>query len=280
GGAGAGCLHVETQNVLEVGETVVAAEPEIVAEEAEHQVVGEHLGDDREIDAGDAAAEGEPAEHQGKHSWDQHDHDERVGEMLEAVPIDRQLGPVQEHHEIGPYRIGVDAAGADLPHQIHAHGVAAEREEGAVAKREDAAIAPDQIDRERQDRVADVFAEQRDEIARQVEGRGSWHEQIEQWHRDRDGGEQRQENGRAAVERAGEREGAHASTARPLSANSPRGRFRMNRMISTRIAILPSTAPANGSRNLLAMPSVKEPTSVPQRLPTPPNTTTMNESRM
>ena len=68
---------------------------------------------------------------------------------------------------------------------------------------------------------------------------------------------------------------AHASTARPLSANSPRGRFWMNRMISTRMAILPRTAPATGSRNLLAMPSVKAPTSVPQRLPTPPNTTTM-----
>ena len=38
--------------------------------------------------------------------------------------------------------------------------------------------------------------------------------------------------------------GDHASTARPLSANRPRGRFWMNRMISTRIAILPSTAPA------------------------------------
>ena len=64
-------------------------------------------------------------------------------------------------------------------------------------------------------------------------------------------------------------------TARPLSANKPRGRFWMNRMMKTRTAILPSTAPAKGSRNLLAMPSVKAPTSVPHRLPTPPNTTTM-----
>src|SRR5262249_22746875 len=236
--------------------------------------------DDREIDTGDAAAEREPAEHEGKHSRDQHDHDERIGEMLETVPVDRQLGPVQEHHEIGPYRIGVDAAGTDLPHQIHAHGVAAEREEGTVAKREDAAIAPDQIDRKCQDRVADVLAEQRDEIARQMEGRRIRHEQIEQRHQDRNGGEQRQENGGAAVERAGEREGAHASTARPLRANSPRGRFRMNRMISTRIAILPRTAPADGSRNLLATPSVSAPTSVPQKLPTPPNTTTMNQSTL
>src|ERR1039458_1571231 len=47
----------------------------------------------------------------------------------------------------------------------------------------------------------------------------------------------------------------------------------MNRMMNTRMAILPSTAPANGSRNLLAMPSVSAPTSVPHRFPTPPNTT-------
>ena len=46
-------------------------------------------------------------------------------------------------------RIGllIDAARADLAHQIHAHGVAAEREERAVAERQDAGIAPDQIER-------------------------------------------------------------------------------------------------------------------------------------
>src|SRR5262249_17729867 len=128
--------------------------------------------------------------------------------------------------------------------------------------------------------VTDVFAEQRDEIAREVEGRRSRHEQIEQRHQDRNAGEQRQEDGRAAVECTGEREGAHASTARPLSANSPRGRFWINRMISTRIAILPRAAPANGSRHLFATPSVSAPTNVHQRLPTPPNTTSMNESMM
>src|SRR6201999_2430468 len=83
---------------------------------------------------------------------------------------------------------------------------------------------------------------------------------------------------RAAVERADERRAGHASTARPLRANSPRGRFWMNRMMNTRMAILPSTAPAKGSRNLLAMPSVNAATSVPHRLPTPPNTTTRKES--
>src|SRR6516165_2202924 len=84
----------------------------------------------------------------------------------------------------------------------------------------------------------------------------------------------------AAIERADKDMRGHASTARPLSANMPRGRFWMKRMMRTRTAILPRTAPAYGSRNLLAMPSVNAPTSVPHRLPTPPKTTTMNESMM
>ena len=36
----------------------------------------------------------------------------------------------------------------------------------------------------------------------------------------------------------------HASTARPFSANRPRGRFWMKRMMKTSTRILPSTAPA------------------------------------
>ena len=54
----------------------------------------------------------------------------------------------------------------------------------------------------------------------------------------------------------------------------------VNRMINTRTTIFPSTAPKEGSKNLLAMPSVNAPTNVPQRFPTPPNTTTMKLSMM
>ncbi len=145
-------LHVEAEDVLEVGQAVIAAEAEIVAEKAEQQRVGHRLRDDREIDAGDAAAEREPAEHEGEQARHQQHHQRGVGEMIEAVPVDRQFRPIQEHHEVGQDRVGIDAAGADLPHQIHAHGIAAEREEGAVAERQDAGIAPDQVDRERQQR--------------------------------------------------------------------------------------------------------------------------------
>src|SRR6201999_3034762 len=132
----------------------------------------------------------------------------------------------------------------------------------------------------RQDGVADIFAPQRDEIGRHLEERACRQQQVGQRNQDPASGDYQDEDGGGAIERAREHVGHHASTARPFSANMPRGRFWMNRMISTRIAILPSTAPATGSRNLLAMPSVKAPTSVPQRLPTPPNTTTMKLSMM
>src|SRR5450755_632918 len=198
--------------------------------------------------------------------------------MVEAVPVPRQLWIIQEHHEVRQDRIAVDAAAADLAHQIHAHRVTAEREERAMAERKNAAIAPDQVDRERQDRVADIFSEQRYQVSRHLKHRARRQQQIGQRQQHADRGDDDQEHRRAAIQRAREDMRHHASTARPFSANRPRGRFWMNRMIRTRMAILPSTAPATGSRNLLAMPSVKAPTSVPQRLPTPPNTTTMKES--
>ena len=60
--------------------------------------------------------------------------------------------------------------GSASTHEIHAHRIAAEREERAVAERENAAIAPHEIERDRQDRIAEIFAEQRYEIGRQMQG--------------------------------------------------------------------------------------------------------------
>ena len=51
-------------------------------------------------------------------------------------------------------------------------------------------------------------------------------------------------------------------------------------MMKTRIRILASTAPAQGSMNLLSTPSEKAAAKVPQRLPAPPNTTTRKLSMM
>src|SRR4029077_15698678 len=117
-------------------------------------------------------------------------------------------------------------------------------------------------------------------IWRQIKRRTRRHHEVEQRNENADCRQGGQKGERAAVERSQDEVSDHASTARPFKANSPRGRFWIKRMISTRIAILASTAPAYGSRNLLAIPSVNAPTSMPHRLPTPPNTTTMNESMM
>ena len=58
---------------------------------------------------------------------------------------------------------------SDLAHQIHAHGVATERKERRVAEAQDAAVPPDEIDRERQHRVAQVLADQGEPVGRKVQ---------------------------------------------------------------------------------------------------------------
>ena len=101
-------------------------------------------------------------------------------------PEPRQLLPVQEHHEVGQHRIAVHAARADLPHQIHAHRVAAEREERRVTEAQDAAEAPDEVDGHRQHRVAQVLADQREHERRDVKWRRRRHREVEHRHDDRD----------------------------------------------------------------------------------------------
>ncbi len=73
-------LQVEAEQLLEVGEAVVAAEAHLVAEEREQERVGERLRDDREVHAGDARAEGEPPEDECQQAGSEHDHRERERE--------------------------------------------------------------------------------------------------------------------------------------------------------------------------------------------------------
>jgi hypothetical protein len=85
--------------------------------------------------------------------------------------LSAQYLPVEEDHEVGQIAL-VDAVAADLPHQVHAERVAAECEEQPLAERQDAGVAPDQVHRERHDRVAHELAEQRDPEARHVKWAG------------------------------------------------------------------------------------------------------------
>ena len=78
-----------------------------------------------------------------------------------------------------------------------------------------------------------------------MERRCRRHQQMQDGHEQRQQQKQHDQNGDAPVEAAHEEARSdHASTARPLSAKRPRGRFWMNRMMSTSTRILPSTAPA------------------------------------
>ena len=52
----------------------------------------------------------------------------------------------------------------------------------------------------------------------------------------------------------------------------------INKIINTSMITFAKIAPASGSMNLFISPSVNEAISVPHRFPTPPNTTTINES--
>ncbi|MCY1362502.1 hypothetical protein D9M69_492220 [compost metagenome] len=63
-------------------------------------------------------------------------------------------------------------------------------------------------------------------------------------------------------------------------AKIPCGRFWMKTMMNTSTAILASTAPAQPSMNLLSRPRPNAAYTVPASWPTPPSTTTMNESTM
>ena len=164
-------MQIPAEDVLIIGQPVIAAEPHVVAEEGEPQRIGHRLRDDRQINAGDARAKGEPTEHEGEQARHQHHHRHGPGEMVEPPPEPGQFLVLQEHHEVRQQQIAVYAAGADLPHQIHAHAIAAEREERTVAKAQYAGIAPDQIEAQRQDRVAQIFAEQWHEVVRHGERR-------------------------------------------------------------------------------------------------------------
>ena len=162
-------MEIEAEDVFEIGKAVVAAEAHVVAEEGQQQRVAEGLRDNREIHAGDARAKREPAEHERQCRRYRGGHEERVSEVGEPDPEPRELLPVEEDHEVRKNRVAVHAARADLAHEIHAHCVAAEREEGGMTKAQDAGVAPNQIDGERQHRITQVLADQRQRVGGQME---------------------------------------------------------------------------------------------------------------
>ena len=64
---------------------------------------------------------------------EQHGQRTREPEVVEGLPEPGQLLPVEKHHEVGQLA-AIHALLADRAHQVHAHGVAAEREEDGLGR--------------------------------------------------------------------------------------------------------------------------------------------------
>ena len=91
----------------------------------------------------------------------------------------RQGFPVEEHHEVRQLRFVVTVE-PDLAHQVHAHRVTAERKKQAVTEAQNTGVAPDQVHRQRADRVAHNLANQADGEIAHVKDTALWHHQVEQ----------------------------------------------------------------------------------------------------
>ncbi len=100
----------------------------------------------------------------------------------------------QEDHEIRQVGISVHAPRADLTHQVHPDCVAAQGKEGRVTEAENTAVAPDEINRNRQYRVRHVFAEERDRVGGDVERGGFRYRQIQKRNYNRQKQERPQQN--------------------------------------------------------------------------------------
>ena len=167
--AHAGRRDRHAEDALEVGEAVVAAEARLVAEEQQHRGEGQRLRDDREIHALDARAEREEAEHEGSRPGTRTT-SSIVATKLSLPKVQCHGSAFQSRNTMKSGRSSCRRPSADLAHQVHAHRIAAQREEQAVAERQDAGVAPDQVHRQRTDRVAHDLAEQRHRVVGQVEG--------------------------------------------------------------------------------------------------------------
>ena len=100
---------------------------------------GQSLRNDGEIHALNAVFEDKIADQAGNDSRHDKQHNDRTRKGLERLPDHRQLGQSADMHEIR------DAAAGRLQFQVHRHRIAAEGEIQAVAERQNAGIAPDEV---------------------------------------------------------------------------------------------------------------------------------------
>ena len=67
----------------------------------------------------------------------------------------------------------------DLSHQVHAHGIATQREKGTMTETEYAQIAPHQINSHSQQGIGQILAQQGNGVGGEVQGVALRHGQIQ-----------------------------------------------------------------------------------------------------
>ena len=103
--------------------------------------------------------ENKAADQAGNDSRHDKQHNDRTRKSLERLPDHWQLGQPADMHEIR------DAAADRLQFQVHRHRVAAECEIQAVAKRQNAGVAPDQVKSHSHNGKGNALAEVQDDRA-------------------------------------------------------------------------------------------------------------------
>ena len=112
----------------------------------------------REVRALDATFEDAETQCRGEGRRQNHDRQQREGGGGERFPVGGQFPHPGDLHEVG-HVVAANLCVGDL--EVHAHHVAAEAEEHALAQNQHSAPAPGQPDADGDDREAQELAEQR-----------------------------------------------------------------------------------------------------------------------
>src|ERR671914_106656 len=73
----------------------------------------------------------------------------------------------------------VYAAGANLAHEIHAHGITAQGEKGAMPKAQYPTVPPDEIEGDGEQGIGEILTPQSHRVSRQVKPGGFRYQEIE-----------------------------------------------------------------------------------------------------
>jgi hypothetical protein len=97
---GGGSAKIVAEDEFEIGEAVVAAQQQAVAEKQQAGGVGQRLGEDGKIDAANAGAKGQKAENRRQHARQQNAISMAKGKLENGFQ-NGQRAPAQENQKVG-----------------------------------------------------------------------------------------------------------------------------------------------------------------------------------